>query len=291
MAKKRSLWLYGCGLGCAVLGLAAAGILGAGMLFVNRITTGFSEAVAAREQLEQRHGAPESFVPWPDGSIPADRLERFARVRETMSPAREAIAATFSRLPITPERSEELKQAQGFSRFVKAFSIGREALGLAPNLAQFFGSRDQALLGAEMGMGEYTYLYSVAYHAWLGHPAQDGPGEEWTEPGHEDRRGRVRMNGPGSQWRVRDELLQMLKNQQAALAADAPAAWREAVAAEIAAMEEDEDRLAWQEGVPAPTAAALEPFRARLEATYSRTTNPFELSRTTRRGRFSYGAD
>jgi hypothetical protein len=213
-----------------------------------------------------------------------------------MTPAREAIATTFSRLPITPEKTEELKQAHGFTKFIKALSIGREAMGLAPNLAQFFGARDQALLDAEMGMGEYTYLYSVAYHVWLGHSAQDGPGEEWTGPEDEDhrgerRRGRVRMGGPGAQWRVHDELLQMLKNQQAALAADAPAAWRDALAAEIAAMEKDEDRLAWQEGVPAPTAAALEPFRARLEASYSRTTNPFELSRTTRRGRFSYGAD
>lgn len=290
MAKKRSLWLYGCGLGCAVVGLIVAGLLGAGMLFVNRISSGFNQAVAAREQLEKQYGAPESFVPWPDGSIPAPRLETFAHVREAMAPARDAMAETFSRLPTNPEKARELEQARGFEKLLKAMAVGKTAMGLAPTLAQFFSARDQALLDAGMGMGEYSYLYSVVFHAWLGHSPGDGPGEEWTGEG-ERHHGKVRMNGPGAAWRVHDEMLQMLRNQLAALGADAPAAWREALAKELAAMEKDDDRLAWQEGVPASMAAALEPFRARLEASYNRTTNPFELSRTTRRGRFSYGAD
>lgn len=290
MAKKRSLWLYGCGLGCAVVGLVVAGLMGAGMLFFNRISTGFNQAVAAREQLDKQYGAPESFVPWPDGSIPAQRLEVFARVRETMAPAREAMADTFSRLPMNPDKVRELEQARGLEKLLKAMSVGKTAMELAPNLGQFFSARDEALLNAGMGMGEYSYLYSVVFHAWLGHPPGDGPGEEWTGEGARHR-GKVRMHGPGTAWRVHDETLQMLRNQQAALGADAPAAWREALAKELAAMEKDDARLAWQEGVPASMSTALEPFRARLEASYNRTTNPFELSRTTRRGRFSYGAD
>jgi hypothetical protein len=257
------------------------------MLYFKRIGSGFDQAIAARKELEQRHGVPETFVPWPDGTIPSDRIERFLRVREAMGPSREALGSVFAKLPINPEKQAELKNARGIEKMVKGLMVGRDAMELAPAIAHFFGERDQALLDADMGMGEYTYLYTVSYHAWLGHPTDDSPGGEWADRG--DRR--HGMRSPRTEWRVRDELLQMLKNQQGALTETADPAWRSTLSAEVAALEKNDDHDLWKGGVPAPTAASLEPYRAKLESTYSATTNPFELSRTSRRGRFSFEAD
>jgi len=287
--KKGSIWLYGCGLGCAIVGIAVAAMLGAGMLYFKRIGTGFDKAISARRELDQRHGTPEAFVPWPDGSIPADRLERFLRVRQSLGPSREALTSAFARLPITPEQSAEFKNAHGLAKVLKALTVGKDAMGLAPAIAQFFGARDQGLLDSEMGMGEYTYLYTVAYHAWLGHPSDDGPGGEWSEKGEQTHGNGMRS--PRTDLRVRDELTQMLRNQQRALSEGGDPAWRAALAAEIAALEKPGGHDLWKDGVPPPTAASLEPYRAKLESTYSAATNPFELARTSRRGRFSFEAD
>ena len=44
------------------------------------------------------------------------------------------------------------------------------------------------------------------------------------------------------------------------------------------AMLADSHRLPWQDGLPGVLSASYEPFRDRLEASYSRLTNLFELS-------------
>ena len=69
------------------------------------------------------------------------------------------------------------------------------------------------------------------------------------------------------------------------------AAAREALANEIAAMEDDRRRLPWQDGLPATLAASLEPHRERLEATYDPVANAFELGRNRRRGRLTVTAE
>jgi hypothetical protein len=74
----------------------------------------------------------------------------------------------------------------------------------------------------------------------------------------------------------------MLHNQLVRLeereAAVMPEEWRQALAAEIKAMETDKNRLPWQDGVPAVIEASLKPFKERLEASYSAMTNPLELA-------------
>ena len=45
--------------------------------------------------------------------------------------------------------------------------------------------RNKALLDAEMGLGEYFYIYTLAYHSWLGNSPGDGP--EIEENGRKER--------------------------------------------------------------------------------------------------------
>jgi hypothetical protein len=67
--------------------------------------------------------------------------------------------------------------------------------------------------------------------------------------------------------------------------------WRSTLAREIRRFEDDPGRVMWQDGLPAPIRKSLEPYRARLETTYSRTTNCFELPLAQHETPWSGGGD
>jgi hypothetical protein len=148
--------------------------------------------------------------------------------------------------------------------------------------------RNQALLDNEMGMGEYYYIYAIAYFSWLGKLPEDGPDFEVMEEGGGSRLGEmdieeIREERRDSMLRrLHRTLLPMLQNQLAKLAAaepsDTPSEWRDLLEAEIKAMEEDRFRLPWEDGLPDVIKASLEPYRDRLEQSYNAMTNPFELT-------------
>jgi hypothetical protein len=59
---------------------------------------------------------------------------------------------------------------------------------------------------------------------------------------------------------------------------DLPGGWREALSEEVAAMEDEDLRLPWEEGLPAVIEASLEPYRERLSESYSALCNPLETN-------------
>jgi hypothetical protein len=161
--------------------------------------------------------------------------------------------------------------------------------GLVPQIAEFMKGRNQALLDAEMRMGEYYYIYVIAYFSWLGNPPEDGPDFQIDESGEGSGRW-----GELDREQVREErrdlllrrlhrlLLPMLHNQLEKLTSGelsgAEEEWKTVLEGEIQAMEEDRFRLPWEDGLPVQTKASLEPFRSRLEQSYNAMTNPIELS-------------
>jgi hypothetical protein len=77
-------------------------------------------------------------------------------------------------------------------------------------------------------------------------------------------------------------LLPMLRNQYEKLKQEADPEvsrdWKEALAAELEALESDRYRLAWQDGLPETIASSLAPYRDRLDSSYSRLMNTIEIS-------------
>ena len=134
-----------------------------------------------------------------------------------------------------------------------------------------------------MGLGEYTWIYWYTYVAWLGHPADDSELHEFIDERHEgSEHVRIHMDGGMEPeritWRLRRDVRSMLRNLEQALeASPEQAGLAELVSVELTALEEDPSRVPWQDGLPAELTVGLEPFRERLEATYSKATNPFEL--------------
>ena len=169
------------------------------------------------------------------------------------------------------------------------FEMVKLGFGLVPQIAEFLKFRNQALLDAKMGMGEYYYIYTISYFSWMGKLPEDGPDFEVT--GEEDsgvRLGEMDIEEMREERRdsmlrrLHRTLLPMLQNQHEKLMArglsDSQSEWKDLLKAEIQAMEEDRFRLPWEDGLPDVIKASLDPYRDRLEQNYNTMTNPFELT-------------
>ncbi len=251
-------------------------------MWLSRMSKGFDASAEASKVLDERFGKPAAFTPPGDGAIAPARVEAFLAVRDATGPARAAIVEIFSKFP-TREEAEAFEKKPFTEKLLTGMGIARTGMSLPTTLADFFKMRDEAMLAQEMGMGEYSYIYTLAYQSWLGHSPDDGP------PFDDDEGGAPMQ--PGVQWRIQGDLVAMLENQAASLPPDTPQAWRDRLAAEIGAMKEDRSRTLWQDGLPDALAGSLEPYRTRIEGTYTPSTHPFELARNRKKGSFSYQTD
>lgn len=277
-------WLVGCGIGCAVIILILI-ILGVGgYMFFKNLVGSFEEQEELMIMLTERYGEIRDFCPEPDGAIGSSQIEAFLSVRDAFAPFREKLEISMQGLQDRAGKSEvEVKKPKNIFEMVKL------GFGLVPQIAEFLKFRNESLLDAEMGMGEYYYIYTIAYFSWLGKLPEDGPDFEVT--GEEDRGVRL---GEMDIEEIREErrdsmlrrlhrtLLPMLQNQNKKLMArgssDTQSEWRELLKAEIQAMEEDRFRLPWEDGLPDVIRASLDPYRDRFEQSYNVMTNPFELT-------------
>ncbi len=277
-------WLVGCGIGCAVIILILI-ILGVGgYMFFKNLVGSFEEQEELMIMLTERYGEIRDFCPEPDGAIGSSQIEAFLSVRDAFAPFREKLEISMQGLQDRAGKSEvEVKKPKNI------FEIVKLGFGLVPQIAEFLKFRNESLLDAEMGMGEYYYIYTIAYFSWLGKLPEDGPDFEVT--GEEDRGVRL---GEMDIEEIREErrdsmlrrlhrtLLPMLQNQNKKLMArgssDTQSEWRELLKAEIQAMEEDRFRLPWEDGLPDVIRASLDPYRDRFEQSYNVMTNPFELT-------------
>lgn len=277
MKKPTQYLLVGCGSGCLLIVVAVVALIAGGMRMTKKTLSGFEGAVEARQALEQRFGEATDFTPRPDGAVPPERMEAFLAVRQAAAPVRERVVEAFSALPVDPEQAKELDSKPFLEKMRSVLDITKSSFGLGAEMGHFYEARNQALLEEGMGLGEYTYVYAMAYYVLLGHPIDDR-GQGFPMPNVASQR-------------LTRELAAMLRNQLAALGEDADAAWRERLEGEVAALGAHPARLPWADGLPPAIAASLEPYRERLEASYEAETNPFELGRNRRKGRWGIQAE
>lgn len=284
-SSTASKWLIGCGIGCGVviLLLVFAGV--GGYFFVKNIVKGFEETEAIGDDLTERYGEIKDFCPDPGGAIKTERLEAFLSVRNSMEPVKEKLENSINILS-DEERESQFKEEPSPGVLTKI----KTGFGIIPLIAEFYTRRNQALLDAEMGLGEYYFIYVVSYYSWLGKSPGDGLEYHLVDEDDEKRdvywRRRRSENLDDRQDDVLKQLhrqiLPMLKNQEAKLTridvSPIRDSWRETLAAEIEAMEADRFRLLWQDGLPDVLEASLKPFRGRLEASYNKVLNALEMA-------------
>ncbi|MCP4902441.1 MAG: hypothetical protein GY906_36210 [bacterium] len=238
--------LKGCLIGCGVAVLLAVllPIVG-GVLMMG----GFRQAMDGREELERRFGNEESYVPAPNGAIDADRIERFLTVRE-------AVAETSSRLQDASHQMARMDQFDDqddpptMEILREAFKTTRAAMGIGSRMGEFFDSRNGALLAAEMNLGEYTYIYVMAYHDWL---VSNEDGDELFDERPVNRR-------------IRKLLISILENQLVVVLEDGvDTEAKEVLKEEIVQLEDYDAVLPWEAGLPEPITVSLAPYRQRLD--------------------------
>lgn len=277
-------WLVGCGIGCAVIILILIVLGVGGYVFFKNLIGEFKVQEELMATLTERYGQIRDFCPEPDGSIGPSRIEAFLSVREAFAPFQEKLEISMRELQDRAGQNEvEIKKPKN------VFEMVRLGFGLIPQIAEFLKFRNQALLDAEMGMGEYYYIYTISYFSWLGKLPEDGPDFEVMGPedsesrwGEMDKEETLEERRDIMLRRLHRTLLPMLQNQREKLAVTEPSEtrseWRNILEAEIQAMEEDRFRLPWEDGLPDVIKASLEPYRDRLEQSYNAMTNPFELT-------------
>jgi hypothetical protein len=271
MAGKGSKWLMGCGIGCGLVVMVFVVVSVMIGLFFRETFRPIQEAVESHDALIEAQGDVEEFVPERDGTVPAARMEVFLSVREGMGDARRHLDTFLAEFPPADLRDQE-----------GVVNILMQVLGslddwLEP-MAAYVERRNQLLLESGMGPGEYLYIYGLAYYSWLGNGPEEGPVVT--------REGGGQMFGSDDgtfspqmvRRRYRRYFVAFLRNQLDAVPETDPAleAWRTELAAELARFESRPGSIAWRDGLPPAVGASLEPYRERLEASYSRNGNCFE---------------
>ncbi len=285
--KSPNKWLLGLGIGCGAVVVIIIVLVIVGYMFVRNATQAFKVSDEMMGSLEAKYGRVQDYCPDPGGAVPAARLEAFMAVREAARPARTALEGSLLALA----ESERGKRAGGRSS-KNVFQALKTGVGMVPQISDFLKSRAQGMIDQGMGEGEYFYLYMIVYHGWLRKPVLaentfkiPGQGYDPSDPDDQDA---LAFSRDMVLARAHRLALPMLKCQLAKLDANRPAGaapdkWREALAAEIKAMEADRARLPWQDGVPEAIESSLQPFRDRLEAGYTAAVDVFEVSRDDRR--------
>jgi len=229
----------------------------------------FRDAHVDRVILEDRFGGEDGFTPAIDGTVAADRVEAFLAVREALAEIHAEVEAVDREMgdfeSLADDGEPELRVA-----LPAVARLTRSMLGLPWIFGEIERVRNRALVESGMGLGEYTYIFTVGYHDALVAPDAE-----------------VNMfNGSPANRRVRADLQGMLRRQLAA-AEEALGEGDElvrALAAEVDALEVDDQRIPWQDGLPPSIAECFAPFRDRLDASYSAASAEFDLLNSTIKG-------
>lgn len=249
--------------GCVALTVLTVAIPIAVALLIMRP---FNRAIDTRAGLEASFGAQEGYVPPPSGAPGADRITVFLAVRRALATTCEEFTEKEQQIARL-EAFDDRPEVSRIEVLRQAASTTRSMLGMGPLIGRFFELRNQALAEGGMGLGEYSYIYVLAYQA------------EMMDPGESTRL----LGEHTTNSRVRRALRAMLVNQLAAID-DGAAEARAEIAAEIARLDADAERIPWQDGLPAALEESLLPHREALRTAFCPATAPLELMINVKRG-------
>jgi hypothetical protein len=258
-------WLKGCALGCG--GLVVFFVLALVGMSVS-MRTAFDDAHEDRQILVEQFGENDVYTPVVDGSVPEDRVAAFLMVREALAEVHSEIEGVDGEMADF-ETMVEGEEPALRETLPAVFRMTKAMMGLPWIFGKIERTRNRALVEAEMGLGEYSYIYTVAYHDQM----------------LSDKSDANLFTASVANSRVRTELRGMIERQLAAARTDGADEEMIAVlSAEWDALERDDRRIPWQDGLPEQISVSFVAERARLDATYSAASAEFELLNSTIRG-------
>jgi hypothetical protein len=264
-------WLLGCGIGCAAMIVLIIGVVTGGIFFIRGKFHPLQEAADSRKAVIKAYGTLESYVPPASGAIASERMEAFLSVRAALKNAQDQLDVGLARFDF-----DNLKQPS-FGSFLRVLN---DLSNVIIPIGRYMNQRNQVLLDKRMGLGEYAYIYTMAYHSWLGHAPDEGP-PVLTKFRLQDRSQSVGNDFNISPESVRRQyrrvILRLLGNQLDSIKGPEQSPWRRMLKAEIDRIDRDPERVAWQDNLPAPIEESLKPYRSRLVAAYHSSANFFEF--------------
>jgi hypothetical protein len=218
-------------------------------------------AIDTRHGIEERFGPQEAYVPPASGVPSSERIEIFLDIRRALAGPCADLSTAEEKVQAI-ERLDDEEEIDRMEVMKQAFSMTKSMMGVGPVISRLYEIRNQNLFESEMGLGEYTYIYAVAYRGQLIEP-----------PDHDQ------LFGPGAtNRRIRRALLAMLENQLEVVQGQGGDETEiTALEAEIEAMKEDRGRILWQDALPPAIDEALTPHRAQLDELFCPAMAPFDL--------------
>ena len=142
--------------------------------------------------------------------------------------------------------------------------------GLVTEMGQVIELRNEALVSEEMGLGEYTWIYVLAFNSWLGYEPNTG----------------IESSNGGSFNSREQGLIEDLMNSHADALAEAGRT------AEATVWRDEADKLDWSDSgvpfensaLPAEISGILQAYRSRLEEAYCVPMSEFDLGVIKKRG-------
>jgi len=271
MEEKKGMpgWIKGCLTGCAVMLLLVVILLTFVCQQFKGMFQGVAEAENSFEQLTRELGEYDAYRPDPDVSVTASQLERFLRIRESMADDRARMEDVFDSFDLTVD--EELSGPR------KVWSVLSELGGLMNPAGQYLAARNEQLLAEQMSMGEYSWIYGLAYHSWLGYEVTAGPKLSVDGEARDLFADSDSPFSPRQQQRRYRRVIGALLQNQIDGASEGDPERLALLQQEFGRFENDIRSMIWKDGLPEAEAAVLEPYRERLEATWHAPTNLMEM--------------
>lgn len=265
MSESSGQWLKGCALGCG--GLIVLSVLGLVGMSVS-MRTAFDDAHEDREILIEEYGDHDVFTPSVDGSVADDRVAAFLTVREALTEIHAEIEDVDNEMAEFEDLAdgEEPPMRQALPA---VFRLTKSMMGLPFVFGEIERTRNRALVEAGMGLGEYSYIYVMAYRD-----------QEVSDAAEANL-----FTASAANSRVRADLRGMIKRQLAAARAEGTdEELVAALTAEWDALAADDRRIPYQDGLPEQISVSFAAHRERLDATYSAPAAEFALLNSTIRG-------
>ncbi len=265
MAGTAKKWLIGCGVGCGVTILLNIFIfVGGGFL----LTQPMNKAVKSQKKLTEAFGLPGDFIPEVDGISP-ERLEVFLAVRQELMPSCDEFRKIAQGFKAMDKIENEENPSAG--EIIKGLGkIMGSVKGLVAEMGRVTELRNEFLLDQGMGMGEYTWIYVLAYNSWLGYSPNTGV--EDTEGG---------IFSP----REIDLITDLLQAHAGALRAAGRFEEADIWEKESEKTAWDDSRVPFASGeIPAEITSVLESYRSALEAVYCPEMGDFDLGEIKKSG-------
>jgi hypothetical protein len=264
-------WLLGCGIGCAAMIVLIITVVTGGIFFIRGKFHPLQEAADSRKAVIKAYGTLESYVPPASGAIASERMETFLSVRAALKNAQDQLDAGVARFDF-----DNLKQPS-FGSFLRVLN---DLSNVIIPIGTYMNQRNQVLLDKRMGLGEYAYIYTMAYHSWLGHAPDEAP-PVLTKFRLQDRSQSFGNDSNISPESVRRQyrrvILRLLGNQLDSIKGSEQLPWSRMLKAEIDRVDRDPNRVAWQDNMPPPIEKSLSPYRDRLVSSFHSSANFFEF--------------